>query len=157
MRDSRIATFFKKLYPLALIITFAGCGGSTGPQGGPRVTTVPVTGTVKVDGTAAAFLRVVAVPVDGVGAVPMQSTGMTDANGLFTISTYETGDGVPAGQYKLTFVWGQINLMNSQYSGDKLNGKYSDPAKSEHSLTVTASDEPHDLGVIELTAGPAKK
>jgi hypothetical protein len=87
----------------------------------------------------------------------MQSTGMTDANGLFTISTYETGDGVPAGQYQLTFVWGQINLMNSQYSGDKLNGKYSDPAKSEHTLTVTDSDDPHDLGVIELTPGPAKK
>jgi|688.fasta_scaffold356197_2 hypothetical protein len=157
MRYSRIATFFSRVLPLAVIITLAGCGGSSGPQGGPRVTTIPITGTVKVDGTAAAFLRVVAVPVGGTGAVPMQSTGMTDANGLFTISTYETGDGVPAGQYQLTFVWGQINLMNSQYSGDKLNGKYSDPAKSEHTLTVTDSDDPHDLGVIELTPGPAKK
>ncbi|MFO1001175.1 MAG: hypothetical protein U0936_12590 [Planctomycetaceae bacterium] len=153
----RIATFFLKVLLLTVIGSAAGCGGSTGPQGGPRITTVPVTGTVKVDGVAAAFLRVVAVPAGGVGAVPMESTGMTDANGLFTMSTYETGDGVPAGQYQLTFVWGQLNLMNSQYSGDKLNGKYADPAKSEHKLTITDSDEPHDLGVIELTPGPAKK
>ena len=87
----------------------------------------------------------------------MESAALTDANGVFGLSTYESGDGVPPGQYQMTFVWGQINLMNSQYSGDKFNGKYADPAKSEHNLTVTDSDEPHDLGVIELSSTAAKK
>ena len=153
----RAAVVFSKSLSLLWMITIVGCGGSTGPQGGPRVATIPVVGVVKVDGVPAPFLRVVAVPVGGVGAVPMESAALTDANGVFGLSTYETGDGVPPGQYQITFVWGQINLMNSQYSGDKFNGKYADPAKSEHNLTVTDSDEPHDLGVIELSSSAAKK
>jgi hypothetical protein len=157
MDYSKAAVLLSKSLSLAWIIAIVGCGGSTGPQGGPRVTTVAVTGVVKVDGAPAPFLRVVAVPVGGVGAVPMESAALTDANGAFGLSTYESGDGVPPGQYQLTFVWGQINLMNSQYSGDKFNGKYADPAKSEHNLTVTDSDEPHDLGVIELSSAAAKK
>ena len=135
MDYSKAAVLLSKLLSLAWIVAIVGCGGSTGPQGGPRVSTVAITGVVKVDGVPAPFLRVVAVPVGGVGAVPMESPG----------------------QYQMTFVWGQINLMNSQYSGDKFKGKYADPAKSEHNLTVTDSDEPHDLGVIELSSAAAKK
>jgi hypothetical protein len=157
MDYSKAAVSFLKSLSAVWIIAIVGCGGSTGPQGGPRVTTVAVTGVVKVDGVPAPFLRVVAVPEGGVGKVPMESAAMTDANGVFGLSTYESGDGVPPGQYQLTFVWGQINLMNSQYSGDKFNGKYADAAKSEHKLTVTESDEPHDLGVIELSTGAPKK
>jgi hypothetical protein len=87
----------------------------------------------------------------------MEPSALTDTEGTFSLSTYETGDGVPAGEYKLTFVWGQISLLNGQYSGDKFNGKYADAAKSEISLTIASGDETHDLGVIELTSAPAKK
>lgn len=133
-----------------LLILF-GCG-PTGPQGGPRVGTIPVTGIVHVDGQPASFLRVVAVPAEGKSAVPMESASITSNIGEFSLSTYETGDGVPEGNYKLIFTWGQINLMNGQYSGDKLNGKFADPSKSEFSLTVTAGSEPQNLGIIELSA-----
>lgn len=135
---------------LGLLVT-AGCGGSTGPQGGPRTETVIVKGLIKVDGAPAASLRVVAVPDGGAGIVPMESSSLTDTEGVFSLSTYESGDGVPAGQYNLTFVWGQINLMNGQYSGDKFKGKYSDAGKSDHSLTIKSGDEAHDLGTIELS------
>ena len=43
-----------------------------------------------------------------------------------------------------------MNLMNGQYSGDKLNGKYADAGKSEVTLTIAAGGEPQDLGTIEL-------
>jgi hypothetical protein len=138
------------------IILFTGCGPS-GPQGGPRVATTAINGIVHVDGSPAAFLRVVAVPDGSTSSVPIESSALTTQDGTFSLSTYESGDGVPAGNYKLTFVWGEINLMNGQYSGDQFNGKYADPAKSEHNLTVTDSDEPHDLGVIELSSPAAKK
>lgn len=121
------------------------------------MSTTAVTGTVNVDGAPAAFLRVAAVASGAPGQVPIESSALTSADGKFSLSTYESGDGVPAGTYKLTFAWGQINLMNGQYSGDKFNGKYSDPAKSDQVLTVTDSGEPHDLGVIELTTNSAKK
>jgi hypothetical protein len=81
----------------------------------------------------------------------MNSTSITAGDGAFSLSTYESGDGVPPGDYTLTFVWGEMNLMNGQYAGDKLEGKYADAATSAIALTVTAGAEPQDLGTIELS------
>lgn len=136
---------------LAFVVFFVTGCGPTGPQGGPRVRTVQVKGTVMVDGAPAGFLQVSAVPKGGAGAVPMNSSALTAGDGQFSLSTYESGDGVPSGDYTLTFVWGEMNLMNGQYSGDKLEGKYADAATSEFTLTVTAGGEPQDLGTIELS------
>lgn len=132
------------------ILMVVGCG-PTGPQGGPRVETVIVRGSVMVDGAPAGFLQITAVPKGGAGAVPMNSTALTAGDGSFSLSTYESGDGVPAGDYSLTFIWGEMNLMNGQYAGDKLNGKYADAAKSAVTVTVTAGGEPQDLGTVELS------
>lgn len=145
-------TFFDSFRTFLLVasLTMVGCG-PTGPQGGPRVETVVVQGTVMVDGAPAGFLQITAVPKGGVGAVPMNSTALTAGDGSFSMSTYESGDGVPAGDYSLTFVWGEMNLMNGQYAGDKLNGKYSDAATSAVTFTITAGAEPKDLGTIELS------
>ena len=157
MNFSRFAEFVStSTFALSVFIS-AGCGGSTGPQGGPRTETMTVKGVVKVDGAVAPYVKVAAVAANGPGAVPMESSALTDPEGAFSLSTYESGDGVPAGEYKLIFVWGQINLMNGQYSGDKFNGKYADAEKSEMSLTIANGDEPRDLGVIELTSAPTKK
>jgi len=137
---------------ICLLVIFAtgGCG-PTGPQGGPRVKTGLVKGIVMVDGAPAGFLQIAAIPKGGVGVVPMNSTALTAGDGSFSLSTYESGDGVPPGDYTLTFTWGEMNLMNGQYSGDKLNGKYADAATSAVLLSVTAGGEPQDLGTIELS------
>ena len=104
-----------------------------------------------VDGAPAGFLQITAVPNGGAGAVPMNSTALTAGDGSFSLSTYESGDGVSAGDYSLTFVWGEMNLLNGRYAGDKLNGKYADAAASEVKLTIAAGAEPKDLGTIELS------
>lgn len=131
-------------------VMFAGCG-SDGPQGGPRVKTIPLKGLVKVDGTAASFLRVIANPSNGAGALPVSPAALTNSEGKFELSSYESGDGVPPGDYVLTFEWGEMNLMNGQYSGDHFKGKYADPAKSEIKVSVADSDEVKDVGTIELS------
>jgi hypothetical protein len=131
-------------------LPIVGCGSTGGPDGGPRISTMQVTGTVHVDGVGVSYLKVTAKPASGVGALPLDPSAMTTADGKFSLSTYESGDGVPAGEYKLIFEWGELNLMNGQYSGDKLNGKYSDPEKSEFTVTVAVGDQPKDLGTIEL-------
>ena len=42
--------------------------------------------------------------------------------------------------------------MNGRFEGDKLNGRYSDPEKSEFTVTVKEGDkEGVDLGIITLT------
>jgi hypothetical protein len=133
---------------LVLIAVCDGCGGSDAPY---RKETFPVNGQVVVDGVPPSSpVSIVCHDVKGMDQQhPSVSQTMTGAEGRFEVSTYETGDGVPAGDYALTFEWGQINLVSMQYGGpDKLGGRYSDPTKSEFRFKVT--DGPVDLGRLEL-------
>lgn len=131
-------------------LLLAGCGRG-GPEGPPRVKTVPVTGQVNVDGKPQSLLAVRAKPVSGETPTASIPSAFTDENGRFSLSTYESGDGVPVGDYKLIFQWGQVNMMTGKYGGDKFNGKYADPEKSEYSVKATETSEPIDVGVVELS------
>lgn len=82
---------------------------------------------------------------------PTVSSTETDPAGKFAISTYESGDGLPAGDYTLIFTWQEFNVISRSYSGeDKLNGRYIDPATSTIKLTVKEGEE-NDMGVVALT------
>jgi hypothetical protein len=135
---------------LASVAGFAaGCSEEKTPSYN-RVPTFPVKGQVLVDGAPANYLKVKLNSV-GEAATPVDVSAFTDAEGKFMIGTYDGGDGAPAGEYKLTFEWGAINLFTGRYEGpDKLNGRYSDAAKSEFPLTVKEGNET-DLGAITLT------
>ena len=126
------------------------CSCSDGPPDGKE--TSPVTGEVYVDGQPAAQLQVTCHDVNGLDTeAPTLSSAMTDAEGKFAISTYRSGDGLPEGEYALTFMWGKLNLISKSYGGpDKLKGRYGNPQASEHRVTVEAG-EPNDLGRIELS------
>jgi hypothetical protein len=117
--------------------------------------TYPVTGLVTVDGAPPGSpVKVHCHSANGIDTKdPTLSSALTDNEGRFHLSTYETGDGVPEGDYLLTFEWGQMNLISMRYGGpDKLKGRYKDPQKSEHKFSVTAQQEgPLDLGTIPLT------
>lgn len=130
--------------PLALLL--AGCGEKM--PDGPRVPTTPVTGIVIVDGKPAEMVSVKCVSPETPPNVPTPSA-FTDKDGKFSLSTFETGDGAPPAEYKLTFTWGQFNLLNGQYGGpDKLNGQYDKADKSPFDLSVAGT--PVDVGTIEL-------
>jgi len=125
---------------------------SCGEKVPDRKETFPVTGEVYVDGQPAAQLKVGCYDVNGIDSEsPTVSSGMTDEQGKFEISTYASGDGVPEGEYVLTFLWGKLNLISKSYGGpDKLKGRYLDPQKSKHRFKVEAG-KPTDLGRIELS------
>ena len=124
---------------------------SQGPRGGPRVPTYPIRGQVMVDGKPAENVSVVCHLANGDAEVQTSISAFTDAEGKFSIGTYEGGDGAPEGEYRLTFTWGQINLMTGRYGPpDQLKGKYANPDSSQFSVTVREGQE-SDLGVIELT------
>lgn len=134
---------------MVILVVGLVCGAcSKAPE---RKATFPVTGVVKVDGQIVMDLAVRCHDTKGIDkAEPTYSAARTDAEGKFKISTYQSGDGVPVGDYVLTFTWGEVNLISMQYSGDKFKGKYDDPKTSTHKFSVKEG-VPTDLGTIELT------
>lgn len=141
----RMAGFF---CVCSLAVLVAGCS-KAGP---PRKETFKVAGKVTVDGQPPGGpIQVGCHNVAGMdAAMPTVSQTETKDDGSFEISTYQAGDGVPAGEYKLTFVWQDFQLISRSYSGpDKLNKRYSDPQKTE--IAVTVKDQSVDLGEVKLT------
>ena len=136
--------------PLLMILVLSlGCG----EEPPFRKATVPANGTVTVDGLPpGSGIQIQCHPAAGPDtAHPTVSSTETDPAGKFSISTYESGDGLPAGEYTLTFTWQEFNVISRSYSGeDKLNGRYSDPETSTIKLTVEEGVE-NDLGVVALT------
>jgi len=134
---------------------FAGCQPTQ--QGPERLPVYPVRGLVTVDGlpTAGVMVRLQATePPQGESQIyAANPTAITDADGAFALSTYTDGDGVAAGVYVVTFEWRKFDRLANGYTGpDWLEGKYSDPEKSEFSVTVTGNEETGvDLEPFALT------
>ena len=50
----------------------------------------------------------------------------------------------------MTFMWGQLNMLNMQYGGpDKLKERYADPKKSTYRIKVQ-NGTPTDMARVEL-------
>jgi hypothetical protein len=130
------------------VLMAAGCK----EDNGSRKETFPVTGVVLVDGQPASQVQVTLHDVKGMDAAqPTLTSGFTNDDGTFSLTTYEFGDGVPAGEYKVTFLWGQLNMVSMQYGGpDKLNDRYNNPDKTPFQVKVEKG-KPADMGKIELT------
>ncbi|MCC6510811.1 MAG: hypothetical protein IT423_17025 [Pirellulaceae bacterium] len=110
-----------------------------------------IVGTITVDGKPVSGLQLSLHSDTGVDQKqPTFPQGQTDAEGKVKFSTYADGDGAPAGSYKMTASWQDYNPVARGFSGpDKLKKKYSDPATTP--LTITVTDQvPNDIGTIEL-------
>ncbi|MEZ6063595.1 MAG: hypothetical protein R3C19_24865 [Planctomycetaceae bacterium] len=133
------------------MLLLAGCSGEEPPY---RKETSGLTGQVFVDGVAVPATTPLKVECHNVAGFDQEhttiSSALTGEDGKFEISTYETGDGVPEGDYVLTFMWGKMDLFSRSYSGpDQLKGKYSDEKTSTFKVTVKRG-EPSDMGRIDL-------
>lgn len=81
---------------------------ASGCSKGPSINTVPVTGKVTLDNQplAGATVTFISAAPPGANAPPMPATGITGADGSYTLITMASGgqmaDGVPPGNYKVT-------------------------------------------------------
>lgn len=134
---------------IPLLFFGVGCSEKPDPN---RLKTFPVTGTVLVDGKPAESLAITCHNVKGLDTkTPTLSQAFTDKDGKFEIGTYNKGDGVPEGEYVLTYLWGDWQPISMAYGGpDKLNDRYNSPEKSPTKFKVEKG-KPLDLGKIELT------
>ncbi|HUY87864.1 MAG TPA: carboxypeptidase regulatory-like domain-containing protein [Pirellulales bacterium] len=105
-----------------------------------RLPVFPVRGKVLVEGQPAAGARVGFYPLDDPFAPKPQA--QVGADGSFRLSTYETGDGAPAGRYGVTIAWPGPNPRSNgegdeEIEGpDRLRGRYSDPQTSKWKIEV---------------------
>jgi hypothetical protein len=122
---------------LALVaLVFAGCGEEEN-----RVKTHTVRGKLTDGSKPLAHAQVVFHPVGGTAESP-KPHGKTDANGEYTLTTYDGNDGAPAGQYKVSVeLWKTVSADAGPVN--QLPAKFADPDKSGLTATVTAG--PTDL------------
>ena len=124
------------LLVLALSL-FAGCSSSDKPA------MAKVTGTVRYNGKPMSLASVTFLPEkSGV----RNATGSTDANGVYSMTTFETNDGVILGKYRVGIV--AIELApGPPKAADDITAvppkmltplKYSDPNTSGFTVEVTA-------------------
>lgn len=131
----------------ALSGVIVGCGGGTGVAS-QRVHAV--TGKVELpDGKPLAGGTVYFVPKDGV----VVSEGRLDSDGKFTLVTGGSGDGAPAGEYRIRVEPADKSLLSAgQSNGAKkrlpFNRKYLDEDTSN--LTAVVKEGANDVGAIRL-------
>jgi hypothetical protein len=150
------------LLSLLIFSGLAGCGDAVDQNKGLKVKpTMRVTGKVLVDGAAPEIPVVVkAYPEGGATQDQAPSSGGTGADGVFELSTYNQGDGLPAGDYKLTFVCTELKLGGAALGGaplDKLGGQYANPKTTPFSVTVKESKDKESKDVVDLGVFQLKK
>jgi len=142
---------------LALLIGLSGCGGGDPNKGINVKTTFPATGKILVDGKSPSEfedmppIQIKAWPQgEGVSDQPPGRAG-SKPDGAFELTTYNAGDGLPVGEYKLTFKSTKVNLLNpGMAAADHLGAQYLDPDKSNFTVTVSESGEVQGLESIDL-------
>lgn len=128
---ARTGSFF--LSALLVAGFLPGCGWPG------KATVFPVEGQLLVAGRPAANAMIAFRPVRGT-AVAVLAVAVTGADGRFRLTTYQAGDGAPAGEYAVTVVWPDASLPLDECADpvthDRLAGRYADPLRTNLRATV---------------------
>ena len=115
---------------LAAALVMSGCSG--------KLRTYPVSGELFIDGKPAEDAFVYLHPSGGLPDGAPRPFAQVDKDGRFTLSTYVSNDGAPAGEYIVTFEWRERSgLLKQNFDGpDRLKNIYYDPKKSNFHVTI---------------------
>jgi hypothetical protein len=98
---------------------------------------------VRVDGQPAKGAVVVFHPKADDSLTAQRPSGVVGADGAFTLSTTQPGDGAAAGEYVVTIVWPEereppstLSMEPPPEAPDRLQGRYADRARSGLSAVV---------------------
>ena len=106
-----------------------------------KPSTVQTKGTVLVNGRPRAGVRVTYHPQFDIGPVKFTPNGMTNAQGNFTLSSGQPGDGAPPGEYLVTFDFPVLRSGGIEEEVDLFKGKYSSPEKSKWRVKVAQDSQ----------------
>ena len=122
---------------LATFLLLAGCGSSS-----DRIETFPARGQVLWEGKPLAGALVVLHPQSTSVPAAFPARAETDSQGNFILGTYDSEDGVPAGDYRITVHWHQLAQDGGSFEPgpDVVPSKYSDPAQTELKISIAAAE-----------------
>lgn len=127
--------FLSLILVIAIQSLAAGC--SNGKLTPPK--TVPVSGSVTQNGKPLAGVRVKFHPQFKMGKHEFIPYGETGTDGKYVLNTGVVGNGAPKGDYLVTLEMPYIDVDPKdglEAEVDRLKGAYSDPAKSEWTITL---------------------
>jgi hypothetical protein len=147
-RDFRRSLVGRAGIGAAFAVTLLACCGCSGE---PR--TYPVRGKVLYKGQPAAGAKVIFEPKNNSDPRALRPTATVIADGSFTLSSREPGDGAPAGEYAVLLIWPDEpargrGLAVKQPSRDRLRGAYSNPDKPLRQVQITEGN--NELPAFEL-------
>jgi hypothetical protein len=125
---------------LATTLLLPGCSKSI-----PRKHCVLVSGQVLLQGKPLPGALVVFYPVDKSDENSLSASGTTDVEGKFVLSTYDSGDGAPPGEYGIAITKSTNNFKRKELNKkkeepDQLNDRYKTPKTSN--LRAKVEDKP---------------
>lgn len=126
------------------MVAMVGCGSSD-----TRLKTYPVRGTVQFEGQSIRGGFVVAHPKNGL-PTDVRATAQVREDGSFELTTYDAGDGAPAGEYVVTVEWTPLQQVGGEYvrGQNVLPPKYSQPVTSD--LVIQVAEGQSDLPPLQL-------
>lgn len=147
--SQRVRLLFFGMFCLIMISCSSGS-----PQPPDDKEVIPINAVVHLDGQPAVGVLAMFVPkVNANSKDPTYFKGKVDGEGKLSIGTFTDNDGVPPDDYVLTFVkYDTSTIIIGQKPADLLQGKYSNPANLEHTISVPSGVPSFDAGVIELTS-----
>lgn len=153
MRQHQVGTRYRSVVqmhaaPLILLMAVAtgacvGCGGEDW-----QAQTHPAHGRITINGEppqgAVVELHSAGEQADVRNSRPW---AVVQEDGSYTLTTYATGDGAPAGDYVLTIKWPPD--VSKPSLADRLGNAYSNPERSQWKATVSEGE--NELPPVEIT------
>jgi hypothetical protein len=132
----------------AILMLLVAPGCSKGPD---RIPVYPTEGQVLWEGQPLAGALVVLHPKGSPDGKGVPARAQTDKEGRFRISTYDTADGAPAGEYAVTVQYYPLEQHGESYiAGPNIvPPKYADPKATE--LAVRVVEGTNTLSPWKLT------
>ena len=108
----------------------------------------PATGTLTINGKPAEGALLVFHPAAGreFDARGTRPRATVEADGTFEVTTYQSGDGAPAGDYRVAILW--FADPDSSSPWDRLGNRYANPDRTD--IRVSITEGVNELKPIEI-------
>jgi hypothetical protein len=129
-----------------LVGVLAGCSGGDG-----RVPVYPVAGKVTVGGEVPEGALIVFYPAEEAGQPEHRPSAKVEPDGRFKLTTYDAGDGAPAGDYTAVIQWNKIVKRGNDYVAgpNVVPPPYASRERSKWKVHVASA--PNDLPPLDIT------